>query len=214
MSTPRRVAGARSIFTFVACATMILFPGCSQVVSSGSTTELSAQFEEQLRSAIATATSDGASEAQLDLLERARHNGQVSVELVRQAQRAVASCASAAGVRVTFTETTRPDGWVSAVTQVDASATDADQIYQRCEARESLQIARLYDTQPTAVKATSDYLDQQAPILRACLQSAGLNPKPNASGMDLARLAVSASADESGHEKGMACLHQLGVDGF
>lgn len=160
------------------------------------------------------ASLNGASAAQIELLESARDVGQVTVEATRQARRAFASCAADAGVRVSFTERTRPDGWVSTVTRVEGagSSSDPSQVANGCERAEALWVTMLYDTQPSAVQATSDYLDGQGAVLRECLEKAGFRPE-DATGAELAILST-RTEDPSMREAGAKCLMDLGVDGF
>lgn len=205
-----RVLAAISVSVVVS-----LLAACSQ---SANTSDASAQptgsFDEKVIAEIADASASGASEAQLALLDRARGEGQVTVEIARQARRAYSACAAAAGVQVTFKETTRPDGWVRTVTRVDGSGNaDAEQISLACERKEALWVTGLYDTQPTAVQAISDYLDQQAPALRSCLEAAGFKPKPDATGMELAMLSTRTD-DPRMRTAGTRCLQRIGVDGF
>lgn len=171
-------------------------------------------FDERIGAEIEDATANGASADQLALLERARGEGEVTIETARQARRAYAECATAAGVEVTFDETTRPDGWVSWVTIVDGSgAANTEQIARDCERREALWVIVLYSTQPATEQATADYLDQQAPVLRSCLEEAGFQPEPDATGMELAILTTRAD-DPVMREAGVMCLQQIGIDGF
>jgi hypothetical protein len=171
-------------------------------------------FGERITTEIEDASAGGGSADQLALLDRARDEGEVTVEIARQARRAYAECADAAGVEVTFEEATRPDGWISVVTRVDGSGqADAEQIARECERREALWVTRLYDTQPVAVQATSDYLDQQAPVLRSCMEAAGFHTEPGATGTELAIL-TTRTDDPAMREAGSTCLRGIGVDGF
>lgn len=207
---PGRAFGHASLFAGLVIAAL-LFSACGR---SGSEVAEDRLFAERLAAAVEEASTSGAGEDQLALLHRAGDEGVVTVEMARQARRAFAECAAKAGVQVSFRETTRPDGWVTWVTMVDgAGASDAERIAADCERREALWVTALYSTQPSAAQATADYLDQQASVLRACLEEAGFKPDPDATGMELAILS-SRTDDQLMREAGALCLHAIGVDGF
>lgn len=171
-------------------------------------------FAERIAAGIEEATASGASPNQLALLDSARTEGEVTLEMARAARRAYVECAAATGVEVAFEEKVRPDGWVSWLTMIDGSTTaDSLQIARDCEKREAFWVTLLYSTQPTTVQATADYLEQQAPVLRACLEEAGFRPKPEADGMALAILSTQGS-DPVMQEAGAVCRNRIGVDGF
>ena len=84
----------------------LLLVACGQS-NDGSGTEPAQDgglFDERIGAEIEDATANGASADQLALLERARGEGEVTIETARQARRAYAECATAAGVEVTFDE--------------------------------------------------------------------------------------------------------------
>lgn len=193
----------------------LLLAACNQSGgTSGAAPEQSGPFDERITADIEDASANGASADQLALLDRARDEGLATVEIARQARRAYAECAAAAGVEVTFSETTRPDGWVSWVTRVDGSGeANAEQIALACERKEAEWVTRLYSMQPAAEQATTDYLDQQAPVLRSCLEGAGFQPEPKATGMELAILSTRTD-DPTMRDAGVQCLQQIGVSGF
>lgn len=207
---PGRAFGHASLFAgFVIAA--LLFSACGRSGGEGAEGGL---FAERLAAAVEEAGSSGAGEDQLALLERAGDKGVVTFEMARQARRAFTECAAEAGVEVSFRETTRPDGWVTWVTMVDgAGAAGTERIAADCERRESLWVTALYSTQPSAVQATADYLDQQASVLRSCLEDAGFKPDPDATGTELAILS-SRTDDQLMREAWALCLHAIGVDGF
>lgn len=171
-------------------------------------------FQQRIAAYIAEAGAGGASTDQLALLSQARAEGAVTVEITRQARRAYSECAANIGVDVTFTETTRPDGWVSVMTRVQGDGkSDPMQAAADCERQEAQWVTQLYDTQPLAEQATADYLEQQAPALRSCLEAAGFEPEPDATGMDLAILSTQA-ADSSMRDLGSQCFLKIGISGF
>lgn len=190
----------------------VFFGGCQPAPSPEGASD--AVFDERITAEIEDASANGASPGQIALLKEAKKAGEVSIEMAREARRRYAECAAAQGVQVTFTEMTRPDGWVSTVTAVkENSAGDAEQAALACEREEALWVTMLYSTQPVADRATSDYLDSQAPVLRACLERGGFSPEPDATGMELAMLTTSPQ-DESMREAGIQCLLDLGINGF
>ncbi len=209
------IATTRAVTALVVICGVAAIAGCGAPAPQPAVAPTqSSAFDDRVSTAIAEAEAGGGSEAQIALLNAARLSGDVNVELARQARSAFSDCAAALGVAVTFAETTRPDGWVSATTWVDGNAkSGTEQIAMECERKESYWVTKLYDTQPRAEQATSDYLNSQARVLLTCLQEKGFEPDSDLSGMDLAMLAASAPS-EAMRADGAQCLAEIGVDGF
>lgn len=163
---------------------------------------------------LAQARDNGASAAQIALLEEAAAQGEVTLEIARQARRNLQDCAATAGVDIQFHEVTRPDGWVEWVTEFpDVEGRDVQQVVKDCEDRESGLIVSVYSSQPSAVTAKEDYLNDQKPVLIACLEQQGLTPDPALDGMTIARSVMEVD-DQSMREGGLQCLLELGLHGI
>jgi len=54
-----------------------------------------------------------------------------------------------------------------------------------CEYSESYWVNKLYQTQPSAIDANLAFIEKQAPVIRQCLEDAGYDTDPDATGMDL-----------------------------
>lgn len=211
--------GSRIVRAAGVTAVLAAFGGCaasgSRQSSGYSEYDDPAPFGDQVEAAIEEAEAGGASERQVDLLEAARDRGQVTVEMAREANRNYAACAQGAGLEVTLSESSRGVHWVDLFYATGVPAGDdeatAEAVMMACETAENSWVGFLYQTQPIALQATLDYLDQQAPILRSCLLEAGFEPDPDANALDLARLAIS---DDERHDAGLACLLEAEIDGF
>jgi hypothetical protein len=66
----------------------------------------------------------------------------------------------------------------------------------------------LFQVQPTSVEANLAFIEKQAPVLRKCLEDAGYDTEPDATGMDLVR-----QSTDVGQQTGLRvdCLGDAGV---
>jgi hypothetical protein len=65
--------------------------------------------------------------------------------------------------------------------------------------------------QPTSIEANLAFIEKQAPVIRQCLEDAGYDTDPKATGMDLV-LQSTDVARETG--LGVDCLGDAGVVGY
>jgi type IV secretory pathway TrbL component len=163
-----------------------LLAGCSH--SGEGKTDLAQEFDATVSQAIKEAMSGGASTQQLDILERAAKDGGVTFEDAKIAATTAMSCMADQGVTATYQETALPNGVTIpayVVNSEKSDGTDATGVMDQCEQAESFWVNKLYQTQPTSVEANFAFIEKQAPVIRKCLEDAGYDTDPKATGMDL-----------------------------
>lgn len=181
--------------------------GCASESNNPETTE----FSEMVATALEEARAGGASEDQLEILERARDRGHVTYEQTRAAVAATLECTSAQGVVGTFNEINQANGINLPAYEVDASPPNAAQVLEGCETLESFWVWYLYQVQPVAIEANDDYIESRRSDILACFDRAG-DP-----------LGAEATVDEiKQHNTQVArntnsrfeCLLEVGVTGY
>lgn len=162
----------------------ITLAGCSSEV----TTEEDSYFAEFIDTAIADAEAGGASEQQLAILEEAREVGEVTLEQMREATRAAIECFLGAGLLAEYSEETLPHGVVLpgySVGVVGDFSEAQDLAATRCDDENAFWVDKVYQGQPSSEALWADFLDSKAAEFRACLEAAGYETDPDATGSDL-----------------------------
>jgi len=195
----------------VAVGGFVGLAGCSATVTATDPTS----FADIVAAAIQGAEADEASEAQLALLREAQSEGSMSIEGERAAVRAAVKCINDAGVSAAYADHTMKSGLVVPryVASVDnALGLDAtDAILNACDAQEYFWVDKVYQAQPTSVAVNDAYLDQQAPIVRACLEREGYDTNADATTHELLRQALDVALDTGFSTD---CLREAEIDGF
>lgn len=162
-------------------------------------------FDEVMSHALDDSVDGGASDAQVSLLQDARDNGELTLEQAREAARATVSCLEGLGFTAEVTEETVPAGLVVPGYRVqtdhgpsdDGADDPAFAASEQCERRESFWVNQVYQTQPTSIQASVDYInDTLAPELRACLESEGFDVDDDAAGVDMVRQAMNLQVEQ------------------
>ncbi len=186
-----------------------MLAGCSRDV--GRETDLERDFDETTRQAVEEAIAAGASEAQIAILERAATDGGVTFEDAKIAATAAMSCMADQGVTATYQEMALPNGVTIpayVVNSEKSDGTDATDAMDQCERAESFWVNMLFQVQPTSVEANLAFIDKQAPVIRKCLEDAGYDTDPGATGMELV-LQSTDVAQQTGLR--VDCLGDAGV---
>ena len=172
-------------------------------------------FSVRIQRAIDDATAQGAGADQLALLEAASSAGTLDLETERGAVRNAIDCMDARGLTSEYFEETTAAGLLIPrfKTRFDPSMSDDDNqaLWDECYSTELLWVDQLYQTQPIAIQQIDEFLDAQAPVLRECLKNAGFALPPDATGRELATLAIQTDGK---YEEGLACLDASGIDSF
>jgi hypothetical protein len=194
---------------FGALIGLALLTGCSH--NGGGKTDLAQEFDATVSQAIKDAMSGGASTQQLDILERAAKDGGVTFEDAKIAATSAMSCMADQGVTANYEEKALPNGVrIPGFTVQDHTSNggDALPVMDGCEKSESFWVDMLFQVQPTSVEANLAFIEKQAPVLRKCLEDAGYDTEPDATGMDLVR-----QSTDVGQQTGLRvdCLGDAGV---
>jgi len=201
----------QEVAVVTACAALLL-AGCSH--SAGGETGVEQGFDAEVSQAIAEATDAGASAQQLDILERAATDGGVTFEDAKMAATSAMACMESQGVTANYEEKALPNGvTIPAYTVQDHTSNggDALPVMDGCEKSESYWVNMLYQMQPTSVEANLAFIEKQAPVIRKCLEDAGYDTDPKATGMDL----VIQSSDVARQTNGATdCAFDAGVVGY
>lgn len=205
------MVGARVI----ALAAAALLAGCSNSAHTEVVEPwLGPPFEERVERAMAEAAAGGAGDTQIEILERARAEGKVLIEDARAAALATIDCFAANGLDAEYTERQRTGGLLVPSYLVSApvdSAETTDPMIDACEARESRWVNELYQSQPLARQLLGEYVMSKEATLRSCLEAAGKEPDPLATGWELAMFAIE---DQNLLTGGLDCLDAAGIDGL
>ncbi len=182
-TSSRRGSPNKSLVAILAC---IVLAGCgTESVRQGQP----ASFDEQIASAIKDAAAGGASDAQLAILRQAQSEGEMSLEGARRAVRSGVACINAMGLPAFYVERTEQSGLARPeyVVQVDGieSADATAAIIDECDFEELFWVDKVYQDQPTSQAVKDAYLDQQAPLVRSCLERNGYSTDPDATTREL-----------------------------
>ena len=163
--------------------------------------------------ALAEAREGGAGPEQLADLEAAAQAQGVSIEMAREAARRAVACMTDAGLSAAYVESTTNSGLVIPgyrveVSTLTAAESNGDAQISACDVREAYWINQLLQTQPTSVQMDEEYANQQAPVLRACLERNGVTTEPDATGADLANTSLDVIRESDGD---INCLAEAGI---
>jgi len=185
------------------------------VVLVGCGTETGAQadsetFADQIAAAIEQAEAGGASEAQLAILRQAQIDGEVSLEDARATAHAVVECVNNAGFSSFYSEHTEGSGLVIPEYSY-SSDPEQEAITDACMVQEDAWVSMVYQMQPSSQAREDAFLEQQAPLVRRCLETNGYTVAPNATTHEVLCQAVDAILETDGV---VDCLVEAGIDGF
>jgi len=193
-------------------AVALVVTGCSgttQPSDGSSTVDVSsvdaATFDEVISLALGDAGEGSASDTQVAILESAQEQGEMTLEQARSAARDTVSCLEGLGFTAEVTEESVPSGLVVPGYRVqtehgpgDDSADDpAFAASEQCEKQESFWVNQVYQTQPSSIQASVDYInDTLEPQLRACLEGEGYEVSDDATGVDMVRQAMNLKVEQ------------------
>lgn len=90
-----------------------------------------------------------------------------------------------------------------------AAGADTDAEVDACDRRKFFWVSQVYQLQPSSRELVRHYVDQKAPLLRACLEKNGAKLADNLSGSDLANRASQEMVNSGGK---VNCLADVGID--
>lgn len=154
------------------------------------------------RQAIETAVHGGAGAAQLEVLERARDAGEVTLDDVKSAVANTFECFEQAGIPYrsdgVATSQGQPVYMYSFSSAAGMSEADSLAIADECQRLESFYVEDLYRTQPVAIEAYESYLETQVrPLLLPCLVSLGVPVSEDTPNQELMLLALDIHTEQA-----------------
>ncbi len=204
----KRIARRHAVVAIVLVSSGVL-TGCSH--SAGGGADLEREFDKRASEAIADATEGGAGSQQVEILERAATDGGVTFEDAKIAATSAMACMASQGVTANYEEKALANGvTIPAYTVQDhkSDGGDAVEVVDQCEISESFWVNMLYQMQPTSIEANFAFIEKQAPVIRQCLEDAGYDTDPKATGMDLVRQSAEVSTGS------FDCALDAGVTGY
>lgn len=196
----------------VGSVSLMILAGCSG--GGGMPGDGDAAFDVRVAEALEEARSKGASEAQMSILERASGDGGVTFEDAKAAAIATISCMADQGVDATYQDDAMPNGVTIPAYAVSALKDDgspADPVMEQCENSESYWVNMLYQMQPSSIEANLAFIEKQAPVVGKCLEDAGYDTDPDATGMELVLQADDVARQTSGS---VDCALDAGIMGY
>lgn len=159
-------------------------------------------FVELIETAIEDAEAGGAGAQQLAVLEEARESGEVTLEQMRQATRATIECFVNAGLEAEYIESAEPHGLLlpGYSVWVEGEFSEShDRAMVRCDSENGFWVNMVYQVQPSNDQLWSDLYNENAGEFRSCLEEAGYETDPEATGAELVDQ-VGAVFSETGGE--------------
>jgi len=172
-------------------------------------------FAELMAEAIDEATKGGAGDEQMELLERAQADGAMSLEAARTAAQNVVDCFNEVGGDAKVVEETLDTGLVLpgylAGFDDDLGTPQIEALIQGCDYAEHYWVNQVYQMQPTSRELVGQYAMSKEPVLRECLERAGMTTDPEATGWDLAHQALELFQSTNFE---IDCLGEAGISGL
>lgn len=203
----------------------VLVAGCSENGTKQAPQSRDAAFEQMVADAREDAVEAGASDAQLEDLDRALAAGGISYEDARAAVERAVACMNDAGLKAELVVSEVVPGLLMPGYNVSPSTgpvEDLDDIEalmsvaDPCDQRENLYTSVIYQMQPSTQNARYEYFEKQRPVIVACLNENGVATEEEQTADELARAASDLvfRSLESGSENPVNCLAQAGIDGW
>jgi hypothetical protein len=189
----------------------VLVAGCSSPAEEEAPWSHGA-FSDQISDAIDEAVAGGASDRQIALLEEARDAGSMTTEMTRLGVANVIECFTAYGGTAEPRDAIKAPGLINLGYLVgsdeDLGEAQIDLYVTSCDTQEFRWVSYIFQQQPSSRDIIGHHVMSQEPILRACLEREGIQTDPDATGWDLAQLALEMN-DES--DVGLNCLWEANI---
>lgn len=186
-----------------------LLAGCSS--ESLAKTEAKRDFADMIDGIIPEAEAGGAGEEQLTILRNSHGEGVVSLEDTRAVTRAAVQCVKDAGSDAFYAERTTESGLVLPEYNSLANTPEQLAIADACSTKVEFWVRMAYVMQPASIALNDAHLDQQAPVVRACLNREGYDVAQELSTHVLLRQAAQIKVDSASR---VDCLAEAGIEGF
>lgn len=164
------------------------------------------EFQAQAEAAIEQAKAEGASPAQIAILEEARRTGELSWEAYSASVDSFLRCVREAGLRVDIDEVDVHQGLMRRIYGVEVGENlEHEPTVQACSAKHSRAVERLWQIQPASVEAQERQFKQIRDAVVECLTREGVTVNPEWTKEDLEVEAVAVM-----ERTGTNCLHVTG----
>ncbi|WP_062071874.1 hypothetical protein [Demequina sediminicola] len=203
-----RQSWSRRLRTVAVVALAAVTAACTPTASEDPADPEFAVYMDEL---IEEASSEGASSGQIDVLEQAKTDGELSYEAAVEANRNLVSCLSEAGVEAHVTEETT--NWGLTIPGYAASLdgpSDAESLVESCETAEAYWVGQVYQLQPASEEMQAAYIAKQRPIVEECLAREGAEVDPNLGDYELLLFASEYMLEHDSAD----CIVEAGIDGY
>lgn len=200
---------------FVPCLAIVL-AGCA-VADEPSASPADGDFAALAASVLEDARADGASAAQIRIIEESLDSGEVSFEAVQGAVHATFACFDAAGVRYEELAPAVTNGIL--FPSYTFEGEDNSAIADECIQANSNFVEMLYMRQPVAVEAANDAFEAGMPVLIDCLRRLGYEIDDDVTADELKAMLVMQEDDIGTPKEQEAidrfrCVGEAGIDGW
>ena len=189
--------------------------------------ERASAFREEAQSIRESAVEDGASDAQLAIIDAAAEDGLMSMERLLEARDAYAECLDSIGFTLIDMGVQMNGGvaYPAYSTQTSAgydpdSSTAEDNLESTCMEQHFMSVDRLYQSQPLAVQAHDADFTRALPEIIPCLQDEGLAVDDEATVDEVKAVLMeslreaSESGQSGGPPVGLDCAHEASIDSW
>jgi hypothetical protein len=203
-----------------AVACLVALAGCSSGSGASPGSDGLAVFKASASQALTEANAAGASDAQVQIIQRAIDTGEVTFEDASRAVDSFAACVNGAGGTVTTQVDVTDTGFqvpsYSAVVGSGGLVDDpgAENIVTACDAREDYWVNYLYQMQPAALRASEVDFDAHRGALIACLREHGVAVADDVTNDELKRADSQLTRDKIGDPEFMPCAAEVGIRNY
>lgn len=167
-------------------------------------------FDTEIDGVIESAREGGAGDRQLELLNEAKRQGEVTFQLARDATESTLECFQQSGLEASYMETTDA-GIPYPEYMVKAQGDNQTALRDQCETQHYFWVSMLYQTQTANREQTIAYIERQYDALATCIHDAGHDTDPDATAVELAFYALEVASET---EYRVNCLYNIGVSSF
>ncbi|MDE0573912.1 hypothetical protein ON058_10865 [Demequina sp. B12] len=156
------------------------------------------------------AHNEGASAQQIDILEQAKADGELTYEMALEANRNVVACLADVEIEAHVVEETTNYGLTIPGYAAQLGDGSSEESVTVCDQSEVYWTGQAYQLQPSSEALQSAYIAKQRPLVEACLTREGAEFDPNLNDQDLLVFAL-----EYMDEHGTAdCAFEAEIYGF
>ncbi|MGC4174296.1 hypothetical protein [Demequina sp.] len=199
------------------CVAIVALTACSSAVPEPSASPTGSEFALLATDALNDARANGASDAQLHIIEDAIATGGISFDAIQEAVHATFACFDSAGVRYEEFAPAVTNGTLFPSYSFEGEEKTA--VADECIHTNSDYVEMLYMRQPSAIEAGLDAFEAGMPVLIACLRRLGYELDDDVTADELKALLVMREEDvgtprEQEALDRFACVREAGIEGW